>query len=102
MNNNPNSPTRSKLPFSDENDGDDTSKVVILPRWLFWSLVMLTVTSGTVMVWLLRQLPDPDGQNLPRVIKVDGGCTIEAKAITLKGTATAYRLLPVDAPPPKR
>jgi len=99
MNNNPNSPTRSKLPFSGENDGDDTSKVVIVPRSLFWVLVILPLMTGSILMSVYSQNVELRNPDLPRVIKVDGGCTIEAKAITIKGVATAYRLLPVDAPP---
>jgi hypothetical protein len=102
MNNNPNSPTRSKLAFSDENDGDDFSKVVILPRALFWFLVGLPILAGSTLFWVYTQYEELKNPDLPRVIQVDGGCTIEAKAITLKGTATTYRLVPVDALPETR
>jgi hypothetical protein len=102
MNNNPNTPTRSKSPFSDENCDDDTSPVVVLPRSLFWFLVLFGLFSGATLVWMITQADAQESQNLPHVIKIDGGCTIEANAVTLKGTANSYRILPVDSPPPKR
>lgn len=102
MNEKPNSPTRSKSEFSGENFDDDFSQVVVLPRWLFWTLVTTMMISMSFAVWLHRQYASIENPNLPRIINVDGGCTIEARAVTLKGTTTAYRLLPVDAPTPAR
>ena len=102
MNNNPNIPTRSKSPFSGENRDEDTSPVVVLPRALFWILVLFGLMSSATLVYMVRQEGTQESQDLPHVIKVDGGCTIEASAVTLKGPANSYRILPVDSPPPTR
>ena len=102
MNNNPNTPTRSTSPFSGENRDDDTSPVVVLPRSLFWFLVLFGLMSGATLIYMIRQEDTQESLNLPHVIKIDGGCTIEANAVTLKGTANFCRILSVDSPPPTR
>ena len=101
MNNNPNTPTRLKSFFSGENYDDDTNPVVILPRHVFLILVALCLMQTAVLLYLIRHPELLENQSVPAVIKVDGGCTIEANAITVKGTANSYRILPVDSPPPK-
>jgi hypothetical protein len=102
MNNNPDSPTRSKSAFSDENPDDDTSKVVFVPRWLFLALIGIAMFEATFLFFLFQTGTVDRIMAGPHTIKVDGGCTIEAKAVTLKGAASAYRLVPVDSPPPTR
>ena len=102
MNNNPDSPTRSKLAFSDENPDDDTSKVVFVPRWLFLTLIGGLFFESAVLFFLVHNGTAERYMTGPHIIRVDGDCTIEAKAVTLKGAASSYRLVPVDSPPPKR
>lgn len=102
MKNNPNSSTRSELPFFSENSDNDTSKLVSISSSLFWFLVILPLLEGAILVDIFIQNSAQENQDLPRIIKVDGGCIIEAKSITLKDGATAYRLLPVATLPPTR
>jgi len=87
--------TRSKPACSDEDNGDDTSKMVIIPRFLFLILAVLPLMLGGVVLWLSRHYADLDNPTLPRVVKIDGACTVEAKEITIKAENGVFRLGPV-------
>jgi hypothetical protein len=96
--NNPNPPTRSKPEFLDRFSDDDTSPVVVLPQFWFVFLVLLCLMETGLLLYFARQQGEQENLAETRTIKVDGGCTIEASAVTVKGDAAAYRLLPIGTP----
>ena len=74
-------PTRSKSAFFRKIFDDANSKVVIVPYALFWIWAIVPVITGSLCMAYYQRCAELENPQLPRVIKVDGNCIIEAKAV---------------------